>query len=188
MDNLELNQEQRGNLVKYVLDKCGLKNKTLKKLFGEGLTDSDLLNLLKEGSWQGRKEYIALFSEALRFLVPRKVKLKKLPESLPSREKIEAMMRGESDNLIEYKDLILALCRMPNRPPKRKAMSWIDEVSLKYGGSLKYDGSLHYVGVSSSNLGSIAYGRKNPPIKLYEPSTYRNSRFNSDFEYGLTDT
>lgn len=153
-----LTQEEIGNLVKYATCKIKLKQK---KLSDKGIT-VDQLSLMETGEWTEKTEYIIVLSMILRRLIPLKVKLKNIPEQLPSRKKIESMMRGETGSIMEFKNLILALFRMPDLPPKTRTVNIRDTRWIK---NEKIWGNTPRTIIKRNRTG-----------------------WHPDFEYGITDT
>ena len=125
---MELKQEQICNLVKYAMEKSGRRRGILIQRVGyypecyfddedvaakKGSLTDRYFKLLENGTWEGKAEYIAWLFLALRIIVPLKIKLKSISDGLPSREKMEELMQWLYENLVAYKDFILAPCRMP---------------------------------------------------------------------------
>lgn len=103
--------------------------------------------------------YIRVLAYCTRLLVQRKMKISKL--SPTEREEIEKLMNGTVGNIGAYKETILSLGRMPNLPSKKKQFRHFQHKSIK----------------------------NSEPWEWYNNHvTYQRAGFNSDFEYGITDT
>lgn len=121
------------------------------------------IDMILEGTWPVKGDYIKLLSLCVCRIRPRKVKLNKLPVSLPERRIIESLETGVEEDLSIYIKVILELCQFPDIPPKNTSQKQEKQIPF---------------GVSS-------YYRQTFTQKKYHNSI---NNTHSDFEYGITDT
>lgn len=76
-----------------------------------------------DGTWTVKSDYSRLLSLCICRIRPRKVKLKKLPKTLPNLDVLNSLELGLDENLFLYKNTILILCGMPDLPPKKHKRS-----------------------------------------------------------------
>ena len=132
--------KELGNLAKYAAEKAfGNKNYGLKAAQYLHL-DFSTLNMIFEGTWNDKSDYIRLLSLCVCRIRPKKVKLKKLPDSLPNRTIIESLETGVEENILLYKKVILELCLLPDIPPKTKNRNIIvgDPLYISYNSDFEY--------------------------------------------------
>ena len=122
----------------------------------------DILSI-EQGSCDDLQSYIRVLACCMRKLVPSKMKISKL--ALSERAEVEKLMNGKVSTIGAYKEMILLLGRMPDLPPKQPLPWWWgDPHAIPY-----------YPPISA-------------PVSSMTRSTYKRRGFNSDFEYGITDT
>lgn len=117
---------------------------------------------IRQGECDDFKSYIYVLAFCLRLLVQRKMEISKLPPEV--RVEIEKLMNGKAATIGSYKDIILYLGRIPNLPPKSRR------------NNNKNSGSRLYIRGDSWGYNDTSF------------RTQERTGFNSDFEYGITDT
>lgn len=125
---MEMTREQLGQFIKETRKRYGKSRQNFAKRLAISL---ELLLSVESGTCSDDGLYIKVLVELLRKIVPRKIKLKKIPAGLPNREELELMESGNCDNLTLYVDVIQALCKMPNLPPKKKQAPVANKISYK---------------------------------------------------------
>lgn len=125
---MEMTKEQLGQFIKETLDRYGKSRLHFAKRLA---IPFEILLSVESGTCSDDGLYIKVLAELLRRIVPRKIKLKKIPAGLPNREELESMKSGNFDNLTLYIDVIQTLCKMPNRPHKKKKTSVANKISYK---------------------------------------------------------
>lgn len=124
-----------------------------------------------DGTWTIKSDYIRLLSLCISRIRPKKVKLNRLPDTLPNREVMKSLEIGSEENLFLYKKAIIVLCRMPNVPPKMHK----PQTPKRYRSVL----------TKGEDFRTSSIYRQ---ISAQNSSIYNNGSCSSDFEYGLTDT
>ena len=155
--------KELGNLSKYAAEKAFGKMKMWDSIERFTIFDYSTINMILEGTWPNKSDYIKLLSLCICRIRPRKVKLKKLPASLPGRLVIESLETGVEEDLSIYKNVLLELCRFPDITPQN--------TSKKGKKQKTFEVSSYY---------RQTFTRNNYHISI------NNTR--SDFEYGITDT
>lgn len=155
--------KEMGNLLKYAAEKAFGKMKMWNSIERFTNFDYSTIDMLLEGTWPIKSDYIKLLSLCICRIRPRKVKLKKLPASLPERSVIESLETGVEEDLSIYKKVLLELCRFPDITPK--------STSKKQEKQKPFEISSYYrqTFTRNNNYNSI-------------------NNTSSDFEYGITDT
>jgi hypothetical protein len=163
--NIETNDfkptRELGDLVLFAAGKAFGANKmwaSIKKF--THFDDSTIWEII-DGTWKVKNDYIRLLSLCISRIRPKKVKLKKLPNTLPNRDVIESLEKGIEEDLSLYEKAITVLCMMPDLPPKKHIRSSV----------LTKRPSGYYRKIITTN--GILYN--------YSPPS-------PDFDYGITDT
>lgn len=120
MGYMEMSNRRYGDLVKQLVEKKIIKKG---KLITRLHITEEQLDLIMKGECEEKEMYKACFSFTIIRLVPRKFKLKQIPDGLPKRDEIEAMMAGIHPDLNNYYSLIYALNKIPNKRGKVKIVS-----------------------------------------------------------------
>lgn len=148
-DNLQIDAndfkptKELGNLAKYAAVNAFGLYKMWDSIEKFTHFDYSTINMLFDGTWNVKSDYIRLLSLCVCRIRPKKVKLKMLPDSLPNRSIIESLETGVEENLLLYKKVILELCLLPDIPPKTKIKnnrSFIigDLLSISYNSNFEY--------------------------------------------------
>ena len=95
---MEMTREQLGQFIKETLDMYGKSRQHFAKRLAISF---EILLSVESGTCSDDGLYIKVLAELLRKIVPRKIKLKKIPAGLPNREELE---------LMEKKAEILTIC------------------------------------------------------------------------------
>jgi hypothetical protein len=130
---------------------------------------------LFNGTWTVKSDCIRLFSLCISRIRQKKVKLKKLPTTLPNREVMKSLELGLEENLFIYKKTIAVLCKMPDIASKMHK-------NYRSGRSGKRERIVLFNGEDFRT--SSIYRQ----ISAQNSSLYNNSPCSSDFDYGITDT
>ena len=174
-DNLDNNTNnfkptrELGDLVLYAAGKTFGANKMWDsmKIFTH-FDDSTLWEII-DGTWTVKGDYIRLLSLCIRKIRPKKVKLKKLPATLPNRDVLESLENGLEADLSLYKKTITELLRMPDIPPKKHNTYKSGRIILYKGEDFRTSSIYRQISAQNNSFSNLS------------PSS-------SDFEYGLTDT
>lgn len=133
--------------------------------------DSTIWEII-DGTWTVKSDYIRLLAKCISTIRQKKVKLKRLPNTLPNRDVMESLENGLVDDFILYEKTIDKLCRMPDLPPKkpnkRRTASTKKANLLTKGVDLRT--SIYHRQISAHN------------------TLYNFSPCSPEFDYGLTDT
>ena len=179
-DNLDNNTndfkptKELGDLAKYAAENAfgPLKMRTSIEKF---IKFNDAIGELFEGTWTVKSDYIRLLALCISRIRQKKVKLKKLPNTLPNRDVMESLEMGIEEDLSLYKKTIIELCRMPDIASKKPKSQ-----------SICRSGRRTKIGLyKREDFRTSSIYRK---ISAQNSSIYNNGSCSTDFEYGLTDT
>ena len=131
-----------------------------------------------DGTWTVKSDYIRLLSLCIRWMRPMKVKLRKLPTTLPNRDVMELLENGLEEDLVLYEKTINELCKMPDIVFQTKK----SHKRSKNSNSGRRARITFYKG---EDFRSSSLYRQ---ISDQNSSFYNNGPCSSDFEYGITDT
>ena len=110
MDTTHLTIMFLADLVKSANVLLGKRNRTLTRL---NITETQLWKL-ENGENSDMSLYKSYFVLTLRRLIPRKIRFKSLPSTIPTKDRIVEMMNGKRDDLSEYAELVNTLLAMPD--------------------------------------------------------------------------
>lgn len=130
-----------------------------------------------DGTWTVKSDYIRLLSLCIRWMRPMKVKLRKLPITLPNRDVMESLENGLEEDLTLYEKTINELCKMPDivlqtkksRKSSKSSSGRRSRITLYKGEDFRASSLYRQISAQNSSI-------------------YNNGPCSSDFEYGLTDT
>ena len=183
-DNLDNNTDEfeptkeLGDLAKYAAENAfgALKMWTSIEKFTD--FNDTIIGELFEGTWTVKRDYIRLLALCISRIRQKKVKLKKLPNTLPNRDVMESLEMGIEEDIFLYKKTITELCRMPDivtKKPKSQRIGKIDR-----------SGRRTKIGLyKREDFRTSSLYRQ---ISAQNSSIYNTGPCSSDFEYGLTDT
>lgn len=163
MENNETNATQLGEKLSYYVKVLGNQQKIKNKL---DLSEYDYQQMVM-GKCSNLKRYTDCFAYMLRRLVPIKIKLKKIPKELPSKDEMIAMMNGEVQYMEQYIQTIDYLLVMPYLPKKVKQKKKKSNANN-----------------SSSNDRSVL-NKKYTPVKKDEPKQTRVKLRAASRSYGI---
>ncbi len=163
--------KELGNLSKYAAEKAFGEYYRFK--LGKLLRlDYSTTDLLFEGVWSIKEDYIRILALCLCRIRKRKVQMGELTSTLPERRVMDSLETGVENDLLLYKKVILELCRMPDLPSKTSTSKRIKRRPFEEPRQTTCNKRI-----------------KRPPYEEPRQTIYnKRAEFNSDFEYGITDT
>lgn len=169
--------KELGDLAKYAAKNAFGVKKMWTSAKKSTRLDDVIIGAMFDGTWPKKSDYIRLLSKCVSMIRQKKVRLKRLPDTLPNRDVMESLENGLEEDIVLYKKAITELCRMPDIPlktasakPKKHNSNTFKRSSILTKRE-DFRTSSYYRQISSNN-GTL--------YNLSPPS--------SDFDYGLTDT
>lgn len=163
--------KELGDLAKYAAENAFGVNQMWASIEKFSHFDNLTIGEIFDGTWTVKSDYIRLLSLCICRIRQKKVKLKKLPKTLPNLDVLNSLELGLEENLFLYKNTILILCGMPDRPPKKHNPKMYNR---------------------SSVLTKEKKSKEKKPLYRKTITTngtlYNFSPPSSDFDYGITDT
>lgn len=162
--------KELGLLTKYAAENAFGVNKMWTSI--ERITHFNDLTIgeIFDGTWMVKRDYIRILSVCISRIRTRKVKLKKLPKTLPNLDVLNSLELGLEENLLLYKNTILILCGMPDLPPKKHNSKMYKSSSVLTKKKSKEKKPLYRKTITT-----------NGTLYNYSPPS-------PDFDYGITDT
>lgn len=162
--------KELGDLAKYAAENAFGVNKVWASIKKFAHFDDLTIGEIFDGTWMVKSDYIRLLSLCICRIRQRKVKLKKLPKTLPNLDVLNSLELGLEENLLLYKNTILILCGMPDLPPKKHNSKMYKSSSVLTKKKSKEKKPLYRKTITT-----------NATLYNYSPPS-------PDFDYGITDT